>query len=181
MLKLGTPVALVMVTALATGGCGSSSSSSSSPSSSRTGAGTPRQEAQKSDGVPLVKPASSTPLTRAQLIGRANAVCRRNSHRPTIKVKTSAEFDLALAQIGAYDQAFYTELGKLAAPAPLAGDWNQIVADARSTVYYVRQLSKYPHARENAAARPIFETLLQTGSHMRSIAKRDGMADCARP
>jgi hypothetical protein len=173
-------IAIVLVgLAVLASGCGKSSNARSQAKGTTSGGQRESGRISTDNGVPLVKPSSSsTPLSRSELVKRANAACRRQSERPPIKVTSAAEFELAIPQALSYEQTFYEELGKLAPPASLASDWGQIVAGTRTTIGDIVALRKYPHVTQNVAARPLFANMAQTRIQMRHAARRVGLRDC---
>lgn len=125
--------------------------------------------------------ASSTALTKAQLIAKADAICARfwreyHAHGTTDAKELTTKIHL----IAGYELKEAKELRKLTPPAGMAFDWKRILAGHQAMAndsvmaerYFKRGVLQAMQRLVNKAAH-VQETVLLT-------ARRNGFKDCAR-
>jgi hypothetical protein len=125
---------------------------------------------------------SSKPLTRMQLIAKADSICKRvndqlKSSNNTIKSKN----DIAriVPRIAAFEQTALAELSKLVPPAAMANDWKTIIAGAQTLADNTAKLGEYAKANNIKAAKGLIAKSENVQHQMLATAKRDGFKDCS--
>jgi hypothetical protein len=160
---------------LALAGCGKSADSSKQATS---GTVVP-QPIQTSSS------ARTGPLTRSELIARADSVCGRIAKRRNLlKFSGGLQFELILPQLVAYQRALFFELDKLTPPTSMRGDWSRIVSDTRTLAESVGGLNQYARSKRTKASdaraiRALFAKFAQTRLQLQTTAKRAGFKACA--
>lgn len=124
---------------------------------------------------------SPKPLTRAQLVARADAICRQVTAKlETVNkgraVSTPQQIARAAAGASGFEQSALDELGKLTPPAALEADWKRFVAGAQSLADDTASLSE--SVNDPAVARRVIASAEATQKQMAAIAKRNGFTDC---
>jgi hypothetical protein len=128
---------------------------------------------------------SSAPssASQPQMIAQANAVCARlnrqfEAHRPASSA--IAEIARVAPRRALLEEQAVRELRKLAPPAALAHDWQQVLADRQTLAL---ELAKLGHAATVGDARQIHAlagTKDRVHEELRLLATRDGFAECAK-
>jgi hypothetical protein len=116
------------------------------------------------------------------LIAKANAACRViSAQRSLIKVKTPADFSLALPRLVIFQQRLVSDFHQLGAPASLRGDWTTIVGDAEVLANSTLELAHTPQVTANGKRiRSLLAIFGQARLRMRATAKQAGFKDCAQ-
>lgn len=176
-----------LVLALVVAGCGGSSKSSSqttpvaqTTSSTSTAQTTPATQTGTSTQTSQVS--SGKPLGQAELAAAANAICGRiRTHLSHNRFKTQKEIGAAAPGISAYEHASLLEMEKLVPPASLASDWKQILDGVKTLSSDAATIGVYARADrlETPAGRSMLVVTGQHGTVAASIARRDGMEQCA--
>jgi hypothetical protein len=156
---------LFTVSALATAGCGGSSTKT--PSSGAT------QAASTSTGT--------APLTRGELIAKADAICYRvNTERASNRIRSNASIATSVPRVAAYEREAFAELSRLVPPASMASDWKQLVAAATALAADTKKVGEYAQAGNlNGAGGSLAASNLDI-QKMLAVAHRDGFKDCAQ-
>lgn len=124
---------------------------------------------------------SAKPLTRAQLIAKADVVCRRINHKlSSVTIKSQQDIARVAPKLAAYEQEALSDLAKLVPPTALANDWKEIVAGAQTLADNVAKLGEYAKSNNIKAARPLIASSSKIQEHIQAIAKRDGFQDCSK-
>jgi hypothetical protein len=189
-----TQLAALALTAasLALSGCGGSSkttastitattSADSTPATSTTAASTSLPPAT------TVKVAVGTPLTRAQLIAKSDAICARvNAEVDKISTKVNAppsvaqrEFLEGFPKVARYETTETNELSKLVPAASLAQDWELIISDFHRYVQYADASAHAAEAKDINAITPLIQPAEALHAKLNAIAKRDGFKSCS--
>jgi hypothetical protein len=167
-------------TALAVSGCGGSSKPNSSTTAAAT---TTTATTAASTALPpatVLKVATGTPLTHAQLIAKADEICgRTNVKRAAIVTTSRAQFGQAMPQVAIYDATESAELSKLVPPQALRHDWGLILGDLQLYTQYTNAVAGYARTNKLNSAAPLIETAERIHLRMASIAERDGVVRCA--
>lgn len=177
---------------LALGGCGGSSkttastitattSADSTPTTSTTAASTSLPPAT------VVKVATGTPLTRAQLIAKGDAICARvNAQVDKVTTQVNVppnvarrEFLEGFSKAARYETIETNELSKLVPPASLAHDWGLIVNDFHRYVQYADAAARAAEAKDIKAIEPLIKPGEAIHEKLDAIAKRDGFKYCS--
>lgn len=125
----------------------------------------------------------SKPLTRAQLIAKADAICRRVNARLSSAnntIKTQQDIARVAPKLSAFEQAALAEMSKLVPPAALAEDWKVIVTGAQTLADNTAKLGEYAGSNNLKAARTLIATSQKVQQRMLATAKRDGFKDCSQ-
>lgn len=124
---------------------------------------------------------SAKPLTRAQLLHRADAICHKlNKRLSSTTIKTEKDFARKLPKLADYEQEGLAELSKLIPPAKLAEDWKMVIAGAQTLADDVAKLGEYVKAKDLKAARAVIARIGKVQQRTTAITKRDGFKDCAQ-
>jgi len=124
---------------------------------------------------------SAQPLTRKQLIAKANAVCS-TMHRKMKAAGTAStpeQLTRIARKLAGYEQQQIEAMRKLLPPKKLASDWKQMIEGAQEISESVATLSSALEAKDKKQAE---EALKQTGEvekRVTTIAKRDGFTACS--
>jgi hypothetical protein len=97
-----------------------------------------------------------------------------------IKVRSAAEFQLALQQVAAYQLSLYRKLSQLTPPASMAGEWSAMVSDARTMAESSSVAIKYQDVQKNPAARPYLASFAQSRLRLRATAQHAGLRACGK-
>jgi hypothetical protein len=166
-------------TTLAAAGCGGSSTrSSSSPktpaSAERPVTGTPTSPTPSKASVP------SGPLTRADLIARADAICKRLNLRARSITTTSLRTvgTTALTVAGYYRTAL-TELHKLTPSASMAGAWRALLADIAPVPSEATVMGRYALDNDIKSTVRVETHLGKIQRRRIALARHAGFKDCA--
>jgi hypothetical protein len=123
---------------------------------------------------------SSKPLTRAQLISQADAICKRvNAKLKASKISSKQDIARVVPQLAAYEQQALADLGKLVPPASMANDWKTIVAGAQTLADNTAKLGEYAKENKLKAARGLITTSEKVQRQVQATAKRDGFKECS--
>ncbi len=164
--------AALVVTALAFAviGCGGSKSTAQTESTSGTGA---------SD---VSSVASTGPLTKAELIAKADLICKGVTDKLEA---TSLGSQQAVAEfapkMAAYEHAAVAEMKKLTPGADLTKDWKQVVASMQMLAENTDKLSEAAKKVGNFvnSERVLGSVNLDSRRPLLATAKRVGFKDCA--
>lgn len=126
---------------------------------------------------------SPKPLTHAQLVEKANAICRHVAKEIEASSKgQSASNPQQIARLASrlagFEQSALGELGGLTPPAALEADWKRFLAGAQSLADDTATLSETATSKDAAAARRALTSAESTQKQMVAIAKRNGLGDC---
>lgn len=178
-------VALVLTSAaLTASGCGSSTKTTSN-----TSAQTPSQVSSQTTTTapqttvpPISKPAAqTTPLTHAQFVSRADAICAQTiAKRSQLYARSQNEFAAVVPVLAAYQRTLYAELGTLVPPKSLAGDWEQVLRSTRVLAEATTKIGTYGQNNRSKSAQPFYNQFDQARSRLRAASARAGMRSCAR-
>jgi hypothetical protein len=163
--------ALVLATVmLAASGCGGSSKSSHQAASSTQAPASGNVESS----------ASKAPLSRAELIAKADAICKDlNAKRSTIVLRSVADYARYLPQAAAYYRAAIVELDKLNPPASMSRDWQTIIKADRIIAVNTAKVGEDAKAKKIAAIRPLYAATAPIQKHRLATAQRDGFKYCS--
>lgn len=124
---------------------------------------------------------SAQPLTRKQLVAKANAVCStlHKKMKTVGPANTPEELSRVARKLAGYEQQQIEAMRKLVPPKQLASDWKQMIEGAEELSESVATLSSALEAKKKKQAT---EALKQTGvieKRVTAIAKRDGFTVCS--
>jgi hypothetical protein len=162
------------VAALAASGCGGSKSSGKTASASQARSSSGQAQSSNHGGSP------TGPLTRAELIARADAICASvNARRASLK-RLSHGYVAKLPWLASYEHAAFAQLGRLIPPVSMAGDWRQIVVVAQTVTADTAKIGEYAKSNSVNAARPLFGQVGEAQERMLTTARHAGFRDCAQ-
>jgi hypothetical protein len=126
---------------------------------------------------------SPKPLTRAQLMSRANAICRSVKAKLEAASKgqsanTPRQIERLTAKISGFEQTALAELGKLVPPRALEDDWKRFVAGAGMLAEDIAKVGEYAAAKNATAARQAIASAESTQKQLAVVAGRMGLKDC---
>jgi hypothetical protein len=162
-------------TALAASGCGGSSKTGSTEAT--TAATSPTTPATTA----ATTHPTGTPLTRAALIAKGDAICARANAKTSVLTANSVQaFARVYPQIAIYNRTEAAELGRIVPPPSLAGDWARMIADLEQHSRYIDEVA---HDIDTHADRAIAHPFSQAGTLIADLietGKRDGFAHCSK-
>ncbi len=126
---------------------------------------------------------SSKPLTRAELIAKADAICKRANDKlksSNTTIKTQQDIAKLAPKLASFEQGALAELSKLEPPAALANDWKMIIAGAQTLADNTAKLGEYARRNDIKAARGLIQTSEKVQQQTLAIAKRDGFKECSQ-
>ena len=156
-------------TTLAASGCGGSPKAGSTAAPISTTATTA-----------TVKVASGNPLTRAELIAAAGAICKRiDARHASLNLATQQAIAREIPVFAAYQKAALAELSKLTPPPSMAHDWKQFAAAAHTLARDMARFGEYAKANPPIATYArILPTIDKDERHVSALAKRDTINEC---
>jgi hypothetical protein len=126
---------------------------------------------------------SDKPLTRAQLLARADATCRRINNKLSTGngAKTPQQLSRAASQLVSYEQKGLAELSKLIPPASMASDWKAIIAGAQTLADdTVKVVERVKVEKNFNGVHALVAEISRVQARTVAIAKRDGFTDCSQ-
>jgi len=153
MSRIGLSALALLAVALTAAGCGGSTSSN-----------------------------GSKQLTRAELIAKADAICKRaNAERAAMpSIRTRSDYAIVLPRVATNNDAAIAELARLTPPASMASDWKQIIASERTLTRYMRTFSKNVASYDIRATRALVHQADSVRQSMIATAQGAGFNDCAK-
>lgn len=120
---------------------------------------------------------SGKPLTHAELVAKADAICKRaNTERDAIGNSVSIDY----GKLSAEELKAFEELSTLKAPASLAADWKQILLDDKTLVQDTSTLAAFVGNHDVRGARGTVRAAASVQRQMGLTAERNGFKDCAQ-
>jgi hypothetical protein len=160
-------VLLFTIGALTTAGCGGSSGKA-------TPTGTTATAVTSSSST-------TTPLTRSELIAKADAICYRvNVERSANRIRSIKSIATTIPHLVAYEQAAFTELGHLVPPTSMSSDWKVIVSSANALASDTKKVGEEVQTGNSSAAGQSLSASNLDLQKMLSVAQRNGFKDCAQ-
>ena len=122
---------------------------------------------------------SEKPLTHAELVSKANAICKTVTAKfATKSAKSTQDIARIAPELADFEQKALSELSKLVPPAYLASDWKQFVAGAELLAENTSKIGEDAKANDLKATGPVIGASEKTQHQMQAIAKRDGLTEC---
>ena len=173
MLHAQIAALVLAATTLATAGCGGSSKTGS------TGASTGPAAASTTAASTTTKLAAGKPLTRAELIAKADAICKQfNAQRKLVKFRSTADYVRLLPVMAGYEATVHAKLGNLVPPASIANEWQQIVGGFQQMANASAEVAEDVRTHNYVAARSLLASFQHVVSQTDPVAKRIGFKDC---
>lgn len=126
---------------------------------------------------------SSKPLTRAELIAKADTICKRVNDKlksSNNSIKSQQDIVRIVPKLASFEQTALAELSKLEPPASLANDWKTIIAGAQTLADNTAKLGEYAKANNLKAARHLIQASEKVQQQTLATAKRDGFKQCSQ-
>lgn len=126
---------------------------------------------------------SSKPLTRAELIAKADIICKRIDDKlksSNNTIKSQQDIARIVPKLASFEQSALAELSKLEPPASLANDWKTIIAGAQTLADNTAKLGEYAKANNLKAARHLIQASEKVQQQTLATAKRDGFKQCSQ-
>ncbi len=157
---------LAAAIALAVAGCGSAKTQSQSTATATTTA--------------AVTIATGTPLTRAQLLAKADVICERaNTKLKTMSARTIPAYVRLLPQMALYYNSEAESLSALVPPASMEPAWKQIVNDVHLYGEYEISTARYAKEKQEKLATHEYKNSVATATQWIATAKTAGFTACA--
>jgi hypothetical protein len=122
---------------------------------------------------------SEKPLTHAELVRKANAICKTVTAKFATKSANSVQDIARIApELASFEQQALSELSKLVPPANLESDWKQFIAGAELLAENTSKLGEYAKTNDLKAAHGVIISSETTQHQMQAIAKRNGLNGC---
>jgi hypothetical protein len=122
---------------------------------------------------------SEKPLTHAELVSKADAICKTVTAKFATKSANSVQDIARVApELAAFEQKALSELSKLVPPANLESDWKQFVAGAEVLAENTSKIGEYAKVNNLKAAGRLVRSTETTQRQMQAIAKRNGLTEC---
>jgi hypothetical protein len=131
-------------------------------------------------GVAVAGCGSAAPLTRAQLVSRANALCTQlhNKMQQVGPAKTKQDLARIARKLASFEQQQLEAMHNLTPPASMASDWKQMIEGAEEIAATASTLSTEVQLKKNKAAGEALKQLGKVEQHMKPIVERDGFTSC---
>lgn len=124
---------------------------------------------------------SAQPLTRKQLVAKANAVCS-TLHKKMKEVgpaNSPGELAHVAEKLAGYEQQQIEAMRKLTPPKQLASDWKQMIEGAEELSESIATLSSALQAKKKKQAEEALKQTATVEKRVTAIAKRDGFTACS--
>jgi hypothetical protein len=122
----------------------------------------------------------SGPLSRQELIAKADLICRRvNAKRARTKYASAADYARLVPALAEYQQAAVAAMRELVAPASMRSSWNQMVSDAQQFADSVVKFGEYAKANKLREVTSVSIAGMKANERLMALAKRKGFVDCA--
>jgi hypothetical protein len=171
------PVFVLIAVTLAAGGCGGSKGGSSTASSTTvSGAGT-----SASSQVSSTATGSGKPLSAAQLVAKADAICAQlNTELDRDHIRRQQDIARIVPHRVAAEQAALTALSILTPPASMAHDYRQMLATRRTLIEDTTKLGQAAAADGTNADTSLYASSTALVRQMATTAQRDGFKSCGK-
>jgi hypothetical protein len=123
---------------------------------------------------------SAQPLTRAQLVSRADAICTEvHTKMKTAGSASSPKQFVHLARkLAGFQQQELEQMQKLTPPASLASDWKKILESAEEITEHVGTLSTDVETKKDKQASEALKQISAIQQRVAVVVRRDGLTSC---
>lgn len=120
------------------------------------------------------------PLTRAQLVSHANALCTHVHHEVNQAgpSKTPKDFVRLTKRLAGFEQQALESMRSLKPPAALASDWKHMVEGAEEVAESVGTISTDAQLKKEKGEREALEHVVRVEKSISPIVARDGFTSC---
>jgi hypothetical protein len=131
-------------------------------------------------GVAVAGCGGAKPLTRAQLVSRANALCT-HVHAEIKNIgpaKTPQELVRLTRKLAGFEQHALESMRSLQPPPALAADWKHMIEGAEEVAESAGTLSTDAQLKKEKAEREALEHIVHVEKNISPIVARDGFTNC---
>lgn len=123
---------------------------------------------------------STQPLTRAQLVSKADKICAQvhDRVRAVGPAKTPQQLSVLAHKLAGFEQQQIESMRKLKPPASLASDWKQMVEGAQEIAEDAGTLSTDLQLKKEKQAGEALKQIGKVEQRLDPIVKRDGFSSC---
>jgi hypothetical protein len=124
--------------------------------------------------------AGSPPLTQAQLVRKADAVCASvEEYVAAHRAKSLSEVSRLAPEVAARKRAAAAELERLIPPPALASEWKLITSDVRTSAGYTQMFAGYAASHNLQAIQTLQATANALHQQIATVVTREGIARCS--
>jgi hypothetical protein len=166
---------VMAATAFAALGCGGSAKTQS------TVATVMKSASAKAKAVVVAK--STPPLSRGELISRADGICARLSaekHHNSILIKTIQAIKQYLPQFAIREQSAVGELARLTPPSSMEKDWGQFITGYRMLANSTTKLGEFVQSHTFGEARHLYGASTRIEHATFATARHAGFKSCSQ-
>jgi hypothetical protein len=131
-------------------------------------------------GVAVAGCGSTKPLTRAQLVSHANALCT-HVHAEVKNIgpaKTPQELVRLTRKLASFEQHALESMRSLKPPSALAADWKHMIEGAEEVAESAGTLSTDAQLKKEKGEREALEHIVHVEKNISPIVARDGFTSC---
>lgn len=173
-------LALAAITLVVAGCGGSSKTESATTAAAVTTPTTTTTPAIPPVATTSVKLATGTPLTRARLIAKAEAICEREHNKLlTVSLRSQSDYAREVPQVAIYDSIELHELSKLVPPASMDKPWVQVLSLDQLFSEYINRIANYAQAKNYSSVVSVLKVAEQVRKQLFALTKRDGIKNCS--
>lgn len=125
---------------------------------------------------------SAKPLTRAQLVRQANALCLQvqTKMKSAGTAKTAQDLARLADRLAGFEQHQMEAMRKLKPPAAMASDWKHVIEGAEEVAESAGTLSTEVKLNKKKAAAEALKHIGEVERRIAPIVKRDGFQSCSQ-
>lgn len=131
-------------------------------------------------GVTVAGCGGAKPLTRAQLVSHADALCTQ-VHAEMKKMgpaKTPHDLALVAKKLAGFEQQQLESMRKLKPPAAMSSDWKQMIEGAEDIAEDAGTISADVQLKKSNAAGEALKQIGSVEQHIAPIVERDHFTSC---
>lgn len=123
---------------------------------------------------------STKPLTKMQLVSRANALCRDvQTKMKTVGPAKNVQGLASIAKkLAGFEQQQIESMRKLKAPSSMTSDWKQMIEGVEEVAEDAGTLSTDVQLKKDKAAGEALKQVGAVEKRLAPIVRRDGFTDC---
>jgi hypothetical protein len=125
---------------------------------------------------------STKPLTRAQLVSKANSLCSHVQAKMKAAgvAKTTQEYAKIAKKLAGFEQQQLESMRKLKPPPSMASDWKQMIEGAEEITEDAGTLSTDIQLKKDKAAGAVLQQIGAEEKKLAPIVQRDGFHSCSQ-
>lgn len=131
-------------------------------------------------GVAVAGCGSTKPLTRAQLVSRANALCTHvhAEVKQAGPAKTPQDFVHLTRKLAGFEQHALESMRSLTPPSALTADWKHMIEGAEEVAESVGTISTDAQLKKEKGEREALERVERVEKNIAPIVERDDFTSC---